>query len=378
MEKLKVQFVVKASTEDPKSNIMCITSITDTDNHTFLIPERYQPVKLHDEIKNTVIYQKIRETLQKRHEKRAVWIKITPELRNVYMDEDGNMQFKGYLLEETTLDEPQKNPSAGISEEALARILENFASKKDTFKQENIKILTEKFVLEKFSSKTTNASQWMNTFEAECSRLGINEDVKKIEALRLFLEVSCHDWYSSMLIKHTVISEWSVWKKSFCETYADKGWTPVRYAISFKYRQGSLLEYALKKERLLLEINKSMDKCTLINLIATGLPNFVSDKIDRNDLNATEDLFNSIRGLEHLVNKKNWEKKENIYSKIKDNNHKPACKICEKENKGIRYHPESLCWYKNKNSDRGKKDQIRSVNNSELETELNEMDPKNL
>lgn len=94
----------------------------------------------------------------------------------------------------------------------------------------------------------------MIIFEAECTRLGIDEDTKKIEALRLFLDESCLDWHSSMLIKYTTNSEWSIWKDNFCETYADREWSPVRYAILFRYKQGSLLEYAIKKERLLLEI----------------------------------------------------------------------------------------------------------------------------
>lgn len=38
-----------------------------------------------------------------------------------------------------------------------------------------------------------------------------------------------------------------------------------------------------------------MDILTLIDLIATGLPNFIADKIDRNDLKETKDLFNNIR-----------------------------------------------------------------------------------
>lgn len=82
----------------------------------------------------------------------------------------------------------------------------------------------------------------MVIFEAECTRVGINEDIQKIQVLRLFLDDSFQDWYSSMLIKYTVNSEWSIWKNNFCETYATKGWTPIRYAFLFKYRQGSLLE----------------------------------------------------------------------------------------------------------------------------------------
>lgn len=241
-------------------------------------------------------------------------------------------------------------------------------------------------MLDKFTRKSSNVTQWMTTFEAECARQGIEEEVQKIEALRLFLDDSCLDWYSSMLIKHTINSEWQTWKNNFCETYANKGWSPVRYAILFKYRQGSLLEYALKKERLLLEVNKTMDKTTMIDLIATGLPNFITDKIDRDNLRETEDLFNKIRGLEHFVTKKTPEKKLLPFwnsnasgeSKSKEKNGRDRpCRICEKENRGNRYHPESACWFKNKNSDKSRREEIRSVNNAELETELNEIDPKN-
>lgn len=159
----------------------------------------------------------------------------------------------------------------------------------------------------------------------------------------------------------------------------NKGWSPIRYAILFKYRQGSLLEYALRKERLLLEINKLIDKPTLIDLIVTGLPNFIADEIDRNRLKDTEDLFSSIRGLEHLMNKRVVDKKvTDSESKIKEKNLKDRpCRICEKEKKGTRYHSESVCWFKNRDSDRSKKEPIRSVNNSELEMSLNEIDPKN-
>ncbi|XP_073943263.1 uncharacterized protein [Choristoneura fumiferana] len=380
MNKLRFEFVVKASVEDTKTSIICITSITDVDKNVFAIPEKYQPVKLHESIMKTEAFQKVKNTLQKRHDKRQVWISLTSDICSSYMDEDGNMQFKGYLLEEIAPKTQDQTQAAGISEEALSRILENFAEpRSDKLKTQSMTGLKEKFVIEKFTRKTSNVLQWITTFEAECTRLGIEEDTKRIEVLRLFLEESCLDWYSSMLIKHTVDSEWSLWRNNFCETYADKSWSPIRYAILFKYRQGSLLEYAVKKERLLLEINKSMDNSILMDLIATGLPNFVADKIDRNTLKKTEDLFSNIRGLEYLVEKKTWEKKiVGFENKIKEKNVSvQPCRICEKENKGKRFHPESQCWFKNKSSDKFKRDQVKSVNNYELETELNEIGPKN-
>lgn len=376
MGKLKFEFVMKAS-DDPKTSVICLTSITNEDDQTFLIPQKLQPASQHEAILKALPFLKVKNTLQKRHDKREVWIKVTPEIQAAYLDEDGNMQFKGYILEEWKKEtQQQSSSSVGISEEALSRILGNFAAmKNETVKTCNIKNFTEKFVMDKFNKKTSNVLQWMNIFETECARFDINEDIKKIEALRLFLDDSCQDWYSSMLIKYTITSKWSLWKENFCETYADKGWSPVRYAILFKYRQGSLLEYALKKEKLMLEVNKSIDTNTLIDLIATGLPNFIADKIERNNLRETKDLFNNIRGLEHLINKKRVGGFENKI-KEKDGKEKP-CRICEKENKGQRYHPESVCWFKNTYNGTPKREYIRTVNNSELETELNEINPKN-
>lgn len=166
----------------------------NVNNKTFLLPDQLQPVKLHDTVTKTEAFIKVRNTLQRRHDQRQVWISLTPEMSSVYIDEDGNMQFKGYLLEEASPEVQQQVSTTGISEEVLARILQNCAGlNKDTSKSQNIRNMTEKFVIEKF----TNVFQWMSIFEAECSRLGIEEDLKKIEALRLFLEGSCVDWYTN-------------------------------------------------------------------------------------------------------------------------------------------------------------------------------------
>ncbi|KAK9876358.1 hypothetical protein WA026_012667, partial [Henosepilachna vigintioctopunctata] len=205
------------------------------DNEMFSIPDKLQPVKLHDAVMKTHIFQKVRTTLQRRHDKRQVWISITPELRDTYFDEDGNIQFKGYLLEEITATTQQQDSTKEISTEALTKILQNLADFKRESRQPNLKKLSEQFVLEKFTKKTSSVTQWMFIFEAECSRIGVDEDIEKIQVFRLFLEDSCLDWYNSMLIKHTINSEWCIWKKSFCETYVNKSWTPIRYAFLFKY-----------------------------------------------------------------------------------------------------------------------------------------------
>lgn len=113
-----------------------------------------------------------------------------------------------------------------------------------------------------------------------------------------------------MLIKITLHSEWPEWRKNFCETYENKGWTLIMYALSFKYKTRPLLDYAMKKEKLFLEARKTIDTGILIDIITSGLPGFIADKIDRENLKATEDLCKEIGKLEHLVNRrKNYEKK---------------------------------------------------------------------
>lgn len=51
-------------------------------------------------------------------------------------------------------------------------------------------------------------------------------------------------------------------------------------------------------------MNKSIDTRTLIDLIAVGLPDFIMNKIDRERLNVTEDLFKELRSMEHMEKRK--------------------------------------------------------------------------
>ena len=372
MDRLRFTFTIKAKPDDPKTSVYAITSIFTPAGETYSIPEELQTMNLHKEVlKCEAIITKIKNSLKKRHDKREVWITLTEGLKHTYIDE-GNMQFEGYLLER--VEEKRGNTT---TEESLIKILETLNMKDDTSKHRNKLKLAEKFVLEKFSGKITNVPQWLDNFENECTRLEIITDIDKIGILRLLMEESAMDWYNSMIIKNTVNSEWSIWKENLLETFANKGWAPVRYAFNYKYKQGSMLEYALKKEKLLLEINKSMDTSTLINLIAIGLPNYIADKIDREKIKTTTDLFNNIRGLEHLIKKQIPKEKFDKYTSYKNSNkdNKSPCSICKKANKGVRFHPESTCWFKNSQEDKHKKQE--QISNNLIETEFLDIDPKN-
>lgn len=75
--------------------------------------------------------------------------------------------------------------------------------------------------------------------------------------------------------------------------------------------------------------------------------------------------------MEHLVKKKrDTEKRPNINIKQK------PCKICEKLNKGTRFHPEQACWFRKKEEE-GEKRKTTETNNSVIEAKLMDQDQKN-
>lgn len=371
MEKLRFDFALLPGS-DGKTNVLCVTSIAKCDEKVYEIPELLQSVSHHKELMRNAAFGKVKNSLGKRYQIRRVWITMTEELKNTYVDEHGNLQFGDQYLEE--LQEKISNVRQNTETSSLERLIEKLIENK----QPNLKNIAEKFVIEKFNSKNTNASQWIEMFEKECLRFEVTTDEKKIEILRLFMDKTCIDWYSSMIIKLTMNSEWSNWKIKFCETFANKGWNTVTRALLFRYIDGSLLDYATKKEKLLLDMRTKIDNGTVIDLIASGLPEFILNRIDREGLQDTVDLFNKLSKYEHMVNKKSFLANKKFGNAVSNKNKdKNPCIICEKLNKGTRYHPEASCWFKTNEDDKFKRNAIKHVNNSVIETELNENDKKN-
>lgn len=361
MEKLRFTFAVLPAS-DSKTNIICITLIETPDGCIYEVPDEFKNANKHTGITSSATYAKIKNSLKKRNQTRKIWIPLTDELQKIYLDAGENVQFGDQYLEEISVETKTTN---------------NNSNNKTESEHKNPVKTAEKFLLEKFSGRTSNVNQWISEFEAECERFEIIQDARKIEILKHLLEKQCLDWYTSMIIKFTVKSEWSLWKENFCATYGNKGWSPVKYAYTFRYQTGSLLEYATKKERLLLEVNKDIDTQTLTNLIVIGLPDYVMDKIDKALVTSTASLCNEIGKQEYAVNKKNFTKSKNNMFDNKYKLEKTPCKICEKLNKGVRYHPEEKCWFKQSDDYENKKKHNKNVNNTVLDIELNDEDQKN-
>lgn len=335
----KLQFAFKyvASSSDKKSSVIIITSITTEDNRKYLLPEDLKYASNHTELIKTDNFKRIKKSFNQRGQERIIWITCTEAMKEIYFDEDGNILFNDQYLEQI-LDSP-------ITMES---------TQKETTKI-NLKHIAERFMLEKFSCKHSNAQHWLETFEKECTRFEITVDNTKIEVLRLFLDKACLDWHSATLTTLTSKAGWDEWRKKFLETFADKGWSSGIYALSYRYIDGSLMEYAMKKEKILLDMDPDIGTQTLVMLIVAGLPEFIRNKIDRDNCSNTTELLHEIRKCESFVNKSSFIKKKVERQEFKrKNEEKKPCKNCEKLNKGTRYHPENSCWFKKRyeNEDR--------------------------
>ncbi|XP_025994927.2 uncharacterized protein LOC120358122 [Solenopsis invicta] len=362
---MKLRFAFKAvvSPKDSKSTVAAITSIATEDGEQYAIPDELIYADYHGELTKTENFKKVKESLGRRHDELKIWITLTKELEKTYVDEEGNIQFGGKYLKQIARGHTEENSDLA---KILGKLVENSEKKEE---EKNLKHIIDKFVLGKFNHKTSNVKQWLDTFEKECGRFNIEKDKTKIELLRAFLDGTCQDWYTSTVIRGEHEDDWQGWKQELIETFANKGWSSRTYAHYFKYKEGSLIQYAIKKERLLLEINKDMDADTMIDRIAFGLPDFIREKIDREEIKNTRDLVNELQKLEGITDKKKTFRKEGKpENRVKNEERKP-CKTCEEMDKGARYHPEEKCWFRREEKEKPKAIGSNSVIEVDLSTE---------
>lgn len=348
-KKLQFAFKYVASPSDRRTSVITITSITTQDNKRYVLPEAEKFVSTHTELTKTENYKRIKKSLNQRGQEKTIWITCTDEMEKTYFDQDNNIMFNDLYLDQvvetSTVESTQKKEN-----------------------QLNLKHIAERFMIERFVCKHSNAKQWLETFEKECRRFEISQDNTMIEILRLFLDKSCLDWHSATLTSLTMEAKWSEWREKFLESFADKGWSAGTYAISYRYKEGSLMEYAMRKEKLLLDMDNDISTKTLVMLIAAGLPGFIRDKIDRENCEDSTRLLHQIRKCENLVSRNNFiKKKEERQDNRKRFEEKKPCTICEKLNRGTRYHPEDTCWFRKKNGNEVR--EIRS--NSVIEVDVN-------
>lgn len=207
----------------------------------------------HVQLFNNNVVKNVVKRLKTRNKFRNVVITLSKELLAIYLDVEGNVVFHDLYLEEL---EPVSITST---------------TSRDPPADKSVRSLAKYMVLEKFNGENFNAESWLKLFIQECTRVGI-PSTNYAETLRLFLDKSASDWFNIFSKDNSLAVSWELWNNSFVDTFAGQSWSDVAYAINFKYFSGSLLEFGLKKRRLLLESDEKMSLVTQINLLVISLP----------------------------------------------------------------------------------------------------------
>lgn len=354
----------------------------------YLLPEELRALELHPLLSSKKYIQNAVTAIKNLNGYRTINVKINEDIKSTYFDEVGNVCFEQIPLEESVaMQGSQTGGFIQIELEDRIKRLEHqlrLHSEQNEIKLHNIE---KKFILESFDRKQFDPKEWLRRFEDECSRFQINDNSLKIQALRFFVIGSAKDWYETTLTKIGLNASWSTWKSSFYNIFVDKGWSSVRKAFSFKYLGGSLIDYALSKEKLCLEAERKCTELSLVNQIVYGLPGEAQDELDRELVTTLDLLYEELRKLEDSFSRKKREKplspklvKKPIGSQPnkkhesvqKNESQRKACSICVSQGFPNRFHSVADCRYKNW---RAEKPKLSLPNHS---TNLNDMEILNV
>lgn len=371
MESIQVKYhVVKEEQKIKFKNI-------SVNEKKYAFPLEDQDEEKHQELFSIAIIKNCCKGMTKPGQYRNINVTLPKNIVPLYFDEEKNLKFNnGYLDEEIEEENNSNSISPSTSnkrEEQLLKLISTLTTQLGRNNQVNLGDIKNLFILDNFQGHE-NAEKWIFLFEQECERHQVDRDERKIQILRLFMEGSAKEWYNSMLYRLSIKETWAAWRNSFLKTYPDKSWDKVCYAFKFHYINGSILEYALKKERLLLEVDSEMRMIEIINHIVVGLPSNIRNNLDKKEISTTEILISKIQKFSKTNDPTDnrTELPRNIYSKDLKKSEKRPCGICEKLGKPGRFHPMELCRNKNKLNER----EIKSVNN--IENNFEEESQKNL
>ena len=335
----------------------------------YAFPEEYRPIECHVELLKNRAVMNARQSMTKEGQFRNVKVQMSVALMRFYKDEDDNFLFNEHLLEEIEFQEKKKsnqkeNDRMDSSDSELAKTLSN---------------IEKTFSIPKFDKSRQKAADWLEDFETECSRFRITSDEIKVRSLKYFMLDASDDWYKAN-ISQLPMNDFGEWRSSFIKVFAEKGWSRVEYALAYKYITGPLADYAIKKLRLLLEVERHMTVESRINLIVFGLPSEVRKLVDREKIDGVESLINQLTKFESLKKQDPPQSRNKSYNTNyeatsgfeKSMKKKEPCGICESLNFPNRFHPVDKCWNKEK-----KKTPFRRINLNENPENIEETNSKN-
>ena len=323
MEDIKVKFCLSSEAWENKTTVMVKTIEILGREEIFSFPIESQPIQKHTELTKLSIIKGAVKSLNTRGKIRNITITLKKELQKSYFDEEGNVVFGDYYLEAIYFSpQPTTNTPLPTIENPIRSISNNM-------------------MLEKFSSKNQNAKSWLNLFLLECQRLKLNEK-QYPESLKLYLEGPALDWFSSLYKNCSMNKPWDYWETSFLSTFGEKSWSEIDYAYSFHWLNGPLLDFALKKINLLIDVDPDLSISSQINFIVLALPKFVRSRINKKEIVTIENLMSSLRQLDPISNNNTHVSKYEFDINRQKRSFIP-CQICEKAGYTNRFHSESVC-----------------------------------
>lgn len=311
---------------EPNDESVYLEALSKDNKYWYLLPAK-SPLNEHAELQTKNAVARAAAAIKR---VRHVQVKWTDALKQSYLDEDENFTFDNELLVEETEESGNVldySVIANKSEEEvylLKRIAElekqnaNLAQEREQARFRDVeKLLT----IEKFNGRQST-TDWIERFERECARNKINSAGQMIEAMKFFMKDSALDWYHAKY-KQLGLSNWSSWKSSLLEIFADKGWAAVNRAYDFKYIGGLFLEFALRKDNLLLEAEPEMTEKSRIGAIVYCLPKAVQKELDREKIKTVDLLCVELRRLDDPnLNKKQSTKGDDGYKNQQQQNNK--------------------------------------------------------
>ncbi len=267
-----------------KNSIHVVKSIRlGTEAETYYFPPEAQPITLHEVFSKVPTVARNIAAMNKRGQFCNLTIKLSDELQKIYVDEEGNVQFKEYFL--------QSDEKPITQEQHVETVTDH---------GKTLQSVTKDMVLAKYVNRNQNAGVWLRTFNRECDRLSIIEN-RRAEAMRLFLEETPLEWFTSQWITNSDDDSWDNWSANFIEAFGDKGWNDIWFAVNFRWFLGtSFSEYVSKKNCLLVESLPDMNEKNRIALIAVGLPREVREKIDKNYVTTQGRLLSEVTKWESM------------------------------------------------------------------------------
>lgn len=367
-----------------KTTIPMIKRVRKINEETwFGFPEELQKASAHSDLLKLPIVKNAFASMKSRGTFRNLTVTLPAELQKLYTDDDGNFVCGDFVLGEDRVSShipPTSDPSEGTRFDAMVSCLEKIAAPKE----ESIKEILKHLLIEKFTAKSKNVEAWCSRFEKESARFKL-AGRKQIEVFKSCLDPSLNNWFVVTQENLPLDAEWLDWKAEMVSNFGDNSFKPICSAIGYRYLGGSYIDYAVNKEKMLIEANGDLPKKVLLELIVYGLPAHIIRSLNRNTITSIKILKEKLKKYEEEKNlessksknfnkvniknsspsssrtfeNKNFNKGNNVNAGKRNNQNfnKKPCSICLAKG-AERFHPESNCWYKDK----------PSVNNVEAES----------